>query len=103
MRSITKSKLNKIAKRNIAVKKSQAVAKVEKRAKLKLENDLKRLEELAFVMSHPVERLKKSPPLEYTRHVETVKRALQKDMNIAREQEFMDRANAPESVENTGS
>ena len=103
MRSVTTSKLNKIAKRNIAVKKSQAVAKVKKRAKLKIENDLKRLEELAFIMSNPVEKLKKSPPLEYTRHVENVKRALQKDMNIAREQEFMDRANAPESGENTGS
>jgi hypothetical protein len=96
-------KLKKIAKRNIAVRKSQALVKLEKRAKLKLENDLKRLEELAFIMSNPVERLKKSPPLEYTRHVETAKRSLEKGMNIAREQEFMDRAKSPESGENTGS
>lgn len=103
MRSVTTSKLNKIAKRNIAVKKSQALAKIEKRAKLKLKNELKRLEELAFVMSNPVEKLKKSPPLEYTRHLETVKRALQKDMNVAKEEEFRDRAKSPESGENTGS
>jgi hypothetical protein len=103
LRSVTNQKLNKIAKRNIAVKKSQALARLEKRAKLKLENDLKRLEELAFIMSHPVERLKKSPPLEYTRHLETVKRALERDMNVAREEEFKDRAKSPESGENTGS
>lgn len=88
MRSVTNYKLNKIAKRNIAVNKSQALAKVKKRANLKLKNDLNRLEELAFVMSNPVDRLKKSLPLEVTRHTEAVRRSLIHDMNIANEEKF---------------
>jgi len=94
MRSVTKYKLNKIVKRNIEVRKSQAIAKVQKQAKLKLKTELENLERLSFVMSHPVERLTKGPTLEYTRHVENVQRALLGDLNAAREQEFRENKDA---------
>jgi len=84
-RSVTVAKRNKIVKRNIEVRKSQAVAKVKKQAKLKTEIQLKQLEQKAFELSNPVERLKKSPDLKTTRAIERVRATLSKDLEVSKE------------------
>ena len=87
MKSVTKSKLVKISNRNIRVRKEQAIAKVDKQRALKIKTELQNLEQMAFELSNPIERLSKSPTLEYTRHMETVKRTLAKDISIVTQNE----------------